>query len=73
MFATPVAYLIDEAGVITQDLAVGVEPVLQLMAKAKELSRNEAVVSRCRRCRRLRRSEAPLADSTRPISRCRID
>jgi peroxiredoxin len=32
MFATPVAYLIDEAGIIAQDIAVGVEPILALMA-----------------------------------------
>ena len=31
MFATPVAYLIDENGVITNDVAVGVEPILALM------------------------------------------
>ena len=34
VFATPAAYLIDEAGIITQDVAVGVEPILALMAKA---------------------------------------
>ena len=32
MFATPIAYLIDEAGIITHDVAVGVEPILDLMA-----------------------------------------
>src|SRR5881394_2158579 len=31
MFATPIAYLIDENGVITNDVAVGVEPILALM------------------------------------------
>jgi peroxiredoxin len=36
MFATPVAYLINESGVIVQDVAVGVEPILALMEKAKE-------------------------------------
>jgi peroxiredoxin len=35
MFATPVAYLIDKGGVITADVAVGVEPILALMAKVK--------------------------------------
>lgn len=30
MFATPVAYLIDEAGIITRDVALGVEPILEL-------------------------------------------
>src|SRR5207244_5653659 len=37
MFTTPVAYLIDEAGVITRDVAVGAEPILALMAKVKTL------------------------------------
>jgi peroxiredoxin len=32
MFATPVAYLIDEQGIISHDVAVGVEPILALMA-----------------------------------------
>jgi len=33
MFATPVAYLIDESGIIAHDVAVGVEePILNLMA-----------------------------------------
>jgi peroxiredoxin len=32
MFATPVAYLIDERGVIIRDVAVGVEPIVALMA-----------------------------------------
>ena len=31
-FATPIAYLIDEAGVITHDVAVGIEPILALTA-----------------------------------------
>ena len=33
MFATPVAYVIDESGVIAHDVAVGVEPILNLMIK----------------------------------------
>jgi peroxiredoxin len=32
MFATPIAYLIDEAGMIVHDVAVGAEPVADLMA-----------------------------------------
>ncbi len=36
IFATPVAYLIDEQGVIMNDVAVGVEAILQLMAEAKK-------------------------------------
>jgi peroxiredoxin len=31
MFATPVAYLIDEVGVISKDVVVGVEPILGLL------------------------------------------
>jgi peroxiredoxin len=33
MFATPMAYLIDEAGVITYDVAVGVEPIVKLLSE----------------------------------------
>src|SRR6266851_2153471 len=33
MYATPIAYLIDEQGVIAHDVAVGVEPILNLMTK----------------------------------------
>jgi peroxiredoxin len=36
MFATPIAYLIDEAGIIKNDVAVGVEPILSLLAQAAE-------------------------------------
>ena len=36
MFATPIAYFIDEQGVIVKDVAVGVEPILNLMAEAKD-------------------------------------
>ena len=31
MFATPIAYLIHEAGIIARDVAVGIEPILALM------------------------------------------
>jgi peroxiredoxin len=34
MFATPIAYLIDEQGVIVNDVAVGVEAILELIAAA---------------------------------------
>jgi peroxiredoxin len=40
MFATPVAYLIDEQGIIGRDVAVGMEPIVALMAGA--LSTQEA-------------------------------
>lgn len=33
MFATPVAYLIDESGVITRDVAIGVEDISGLLAQ----------------------------------------
>jgi peroxiredoxin len=32
MFATPIAYLIDESGIIIHDVAVGMEPILALTA-----------------------------------------
>jgi peroxiredoxin len=34
MFATPVAYLVDEQGVISHDVAVGVEPILALIGRS---------------------------------------
>jgi len=37
MFATPMAYLIDETGIITRDVAVGVDKIIDLMHNAKEL------------------------------------
>jgi peroxiredoxin len=36
MFATPIAYLIDESGTVTHDVAVGVEPILTLVAQAMD-------------------------------------
>jgi len=37
MFATPMAYLIDETGIITRDVAVGVDKIIDLMHNATEL------------------------------------
>jgi peroxiredoxin len=37
IFATPIAYLIDEAGVITQDVAVGADSILSLIARSEPL------------------------------------
>ena len=34
MFATPIAYLIDEAGIVAHDVAVGVDAILELMSVA---------------------------------------
>jgi hypothetical protein len=34
MFATPIAYLIDEAGLIARDVAVGEEAIRALVAEA---------------------------------------
>jgi peroxiredoxin len=36
MFATPIAYFIDEQGIIAQDAAVGLEPILALLENIKE-------------------------------------
>ena len=46
MFATPIAYLIEESGVITHDVAVGLEPILSLMAEGEELLPGTAEVWR---------------------------
>lgn len=35
MFATPIAYLIDEAGVIAHEVAVGAEVITQLLSKSQ--------------------------------------
>jgi peroxiredoxin len=45
MFATPVAYLIDEHGIICHDVAVGVEPVLALMAGVARCEETEPLLS----------------------------
>jgi len=37
MFATPIAYLIDEAGVIAHKVAVGTDAILELMASAERV------------------------------------
>jgi len=41
-FATPVAYLIDEAGVIGADVAVGVDGMVDLTSRAKWMFRRKA-------------------------------
>jgi hypothetical protein len=33
MFATPIAYMVDQVGVISHDVAVGVESIQTLLAK----------------------------------------
>ena len=43
MFATPIAYLIDERGVIENDVAVGVEPILALLASASNHGKEKEV------------------------------
>jgi peroxiredoxin len=46
MFATPIAYLIDEKGVIVKDVATGVEPILTLMNNATDQTL-ERELARC--------------------------
>lgn len=41
-FATPIAYLVDSAGVITADVAVGVDAVMDLTKRAKRMLNHEA-------------------------------
>jgi hypothetical protein len=36
-FATPIAYFIEEAGIIASDVVVGTEAILELMARAERL------------------------------------
>ena len=36
MFATPIAYLIDEAGVVVHDVAVGTDAILELLKNGGE-------------------------------------
>jgi hypothetical protein len=36
MFATPVAYLIDEGGTIAEDVAVGLDPIKDLLRRVKK-------------------------------------
>jgi peroxiredoxin len=44
MFATPIAYLIDEQGILVTDVAAGVEPVLALASEQKKGKGHEALV-----------------------------
>jgi len=45
MFATPIAYLIDERGVIVNDVAVGVEPILALLSSAANNTKERELVA----------------------------
>jgi hypothetical protein len=47
MFATPIAYLIDEVGLIAHDVAVGIDAIRDVMARTGGLAqeRNELVRS----------------------------
>jgi hypothetical protein len=40
MFATPIAYLIDEQGIIAKDVAMGVEPILALAQEPAPAARS---------------------------------
>ena len=46
MFATPIAYLTDEAGVIANDIAVGVEPILARLTVASRQASEKALTTR---------------------------
>jgi hypothetical protein len=41
MFATPIAYLIDENGKIIDDVAIGIDSILKIMTKAAAPIRND--------------------------------
>ena len=44
MFATPMAYLIDERGFISRDVAVGVEPIQALLTDLSQGQPREEVM-----------------------------
>jgi peroxiredoxin len=46
MFATPIAYLIDEAGMIAAGVAVGVEPIRALLTRAAAQTNGKQALSR---------------------------
>ena len=46
MFATPIAYLIDEQGVLLSDVAVGVEPILALAKEPRTEPNHAALVGK---------------------------
>jgi len=45
MFATPIAYLIDEAGIIAQDVVLGVAPILTLADSVANVTSQPVVVA----------------------------
>jgi peroxiredoxin len=45
MFATPIAYLIDEQGVLLSDVAVGVEPILALAEQPSDVDTKSLALS----------------------------
>ena len=45
MFATPVAYLINREGIITADVAVGTDSILELLSRAAEAAEAETVAA----------------------------
>ena len=53
MFATPVAYLIDSAGVIAADVAVGEDGVMELAKRARQMLDREPGVPKTSRPKRL--------------------
>ncbi len=57
MFATPIAYLIDEGGRTAADVAIGVEPILGLLTSAEDAGSAEST-SRAHRRQEARRERA---------------
>jgi peroxiredoxin len=55
MFATPIAYLIDEGGMVAADVAVGVEPILALFSHATAQSNGKETMSQRRKKGAVRR------------------
>jgi hypothetical protein len=51
MFGTPIAYLIDEAGLIAAEPAVGLDAILALLSRGAEAARSGSDPAEQRRCR----------------------
>jgi peroxiredoxin len=64
IFASPVAYLIDSSGVITADVAVGVDRILELMTRVDPLLRQNAGVEKTPLLKRIARWPVALTAAT---------
>jgi peroxiredoxin len=71
MFATPIGYLIDQAGVIAADVAVGAEPIAALLSSAAVQTNGKAATERCRCGKSLGQCDCSRQKMTAPGSKRR--